>query len=80
MVMFIPSGDAKKGAIKLSLSAESGSYAAPVVEAFVMGKGKLEDKDGMLKGVEMKKDEPLRIQVKLDYPDYCSMEVSAYAD
>ena len=40
----------------------------------------LEIKDGLLKGVEMQKDVPLRIQVKLDYTDYCSMEVSAYAD
>jgi hypothetical protein len=45
-----------------------------------MGKGSVEIKDGLLKGVEMQKDVPLRIQVKLDYTDYCSMEVSAYAD
>jgi len=80
MVMFVPNGEAKNGSIRLSLSAETGSYPAPVIEASVMGKGKLEFKDGLLKGVEMQKDVPLRIQVKLDYYDYCSMEVSAYAD
>lgn len=80
MVMFVPNGDTKSGSIRLNLSAESGSYPAPVVEASVMGKGSLEIKDGLLKGVEMQKDVPLRIQVKLDYYDYCSMEVSAYAD
>ena len=80
MIMFIPNTDAKKGTIRLSLSAETGNYPAPVVAASVMGKGTLEIKDGMLKGVEMQKDTPLRIQVKLDYSDYCSMEVSAYAD
>ena len=80
MVMFVPNADAQKGSIILSLSAETGSYSAPVVEASVMGKGTLEIKDGILKGVEMQKDVPVKIQVRLDYSDYCSMEVSAYAD
>lgn len=80
IIMFIPNGDAKNGSIRLSLSAEAGSYPAPIVEATAMGKGNLKIKDDMLMGVEMKKDVPLKMQVKLDYSDYCSLEVSAYAD
>ena len=80
MIMFVPSGDAQNGSIQLSLSAEAGTYPAPIVEASAMGKGKLEIKNNLIKGVVMQKDVPVRIQVKLDYSDYCSMEVSAYAD
>ena len=80
MIMFVPNADAANGSIQLSLSAESGSYPAPTVEASLMGKGSLEIKNGLLKGVQMQKDVPLRILVKLDYYDYCSMEVSAYAN
>ena len=80
MVMFIPNADAENATIKLNLSAETGSYAAPVLEASAMGSGTLKVENGVLKGITFKKDVPVRITVKLDYSDYCSMEVSAYAN
>lgn len=79
-VMFVPNADASRATIKLSLAAETTNYPAPIVEASIVGRGALSVKNGVLSGVELKKDVPVRIMIKLDYYDYCSMEVSAYAD
>lgn len=79
-VMFIPSDDGKNASIKLELVAETTNYPAPVVEASVVGKGALTVKDGLISGLNLAKNVPVRIMVKLNYTDYCSMEVSAYAN
>ena len=80
VVMFVPNRDAGKATIKLEMSAETVSYPAPVIEASVIGKGTVTLKNGLLTGIELKKDQPIRIMVRLDYSDYCSMEVKAYAN
>lgn len=80
VVMFIPSEDGKNASIKLEMAAETTNYPAPVVEASVMGKGALTVKDGVVSGLDLAKNVPVRIMLKLNYSDYCSMEVSAYAN
>ena len=80
VVMFIPSEDGKNASIMRELAAESTKYPAPAVEASVMGKGALTVKDGVVSGLDLAKNVPVRIMLKLNYSDYCSMEVSAYAN
>lgn len=79
-VMFTPKTEGKNGTIHLELSAESGSYPAPIASASIVGKGNLSVEDSNIKGVDFKKDEVVRLMIQLDYSDYCSMEVRAYAD
>ena len=80
VVMFIPDADGTNGVIKFELSAETGSYPAPLVSASLIGQGGVRISGNKLAGVEFKKDSPLKVMLQLDYSDYCSMEVSACAD
>jgi len=80
VVMFVPDADGTNGSIKFELSAETGSYPAPLVSASLIGQGSVKVSGNKLTGVEFKKDTPIRVMLQLDYSDYCSMEVSACAD
>ncbi len=80
VVMFVPNADGNNGVIQIELSAESGSYAAPIKSANLMGQGDMKVNGGAISGVIFKKDVPVKLTVQLDYQDYCSMEVRAYAN
>lgn len=74
----IPGEDGKDGVLELYLSAETQSYKAPVKSAKVIG-GNCELSDNCIKGLEFIKDQQLKIILELDYDEFCSMEVKAYA-
>ena len=78
--MFVPTEDGNNGIIHIELSAESGSYPAPVTNASIIGQGNLVVDEGDIKGLTFKKDVPIKIAIQLDYSDYCSMEVKVYAN
>ena len=80
VVMFVPDADGTNGMIMFELSAETGSYPAPLVSASLIGQGNVKVSGSKLTGVEFKKNSPIRVMLQLDYSDYCSMEVSACAD
>lgn len=80
VIMFVPNVGGTDGVIHIDLSAESGNYNAPVINASLMGQGNLVVFDGDIKGVTFTKDAPVKLTVQLDYSDYCSMEVRAYAN
>ena len=80
VLMFTPSAKGTNGKIELYLSGENGMYSAPLLNASLIGGGVISIEDNKLLGLEFKKDIPLRIAIDLDYSDYCSMEVKAYAD
>lgn len=80
VIMFVPNVGGTDGVIHIDLSAESGSYTAPVMNASLIGHGNLVVSDGDIKGVTFIKDVPIKLTVQLDYSDYCSMEVRAYAN
>ena len=80
VVMFVPDADGTNGLIKFELSAETGSYPAPLVSASLIGQGSVQVSGNKITGVEFKKDAPIKVMLQLDYSDYCSMEVSACAD
>ena len=78
--MFVPDFDGTNGLIMFELSAETGSYPAPLAGASLIGQGSVQVSGNKLTGVEFKKDVPIKVIIQLDYSDYCSMEVSACAD
>ena len=80
VVMFVPDFDGTNGLIMFELSAETGSYPAPLAGASLIGQGSVQVSGNKLTGVEFKKDVPIKVIIQLDYSDYCSMEVSACAD
>ena len=80
VVMFVSDADGTNGLIKFELSAETGSYPAPLVSASLIGQGSVQVSGNKITGVEFKKDAPIKVMLQLDYSDYCSMEVSACAD
>lgn len=80
LFLFTPDRDASNGYINLYLSGETEVYKAPVTDASLIGGGTIHFKDNQIQDIEFKKGVPLRISLQLDYHDYCSMEVKAYAD
>ena len=77
-LMITPDMDSVDGTIELFLSAETQNYEAPIIKASLLGGG-INLHKNMLKNVQFKKGQPLRISIELDYQDYCSMEVKMYA-
>lgn len=80
VVMFVPDADGVNGLIEFELSAEAGSYPAPLVNASLIGQGSVKVSGNKLTGVDFRKGIPIKVMLQIDYSDYCSMEVSACAD
>ncbi|WP_238883866.1 hypothetical protein [Clostridium sp. YIM B02551] len=80
IILFVPSSNGKDGEILINLSGETQSYEAPIKDATLIGGDKLIIERNKIKNLDFIKGKPLRINVELDYSDYCSMEVSAYAN
>ncbi|WP_430886144.1 hypothetical protein [Fusibacter sp. JL216-2] len=77
-MVIVPETDGIEGVLELFLSAETQQYKAPILDANVIN-GKCIVADNKIKGVEFKKGQPIRLSLVLDYYDYCSLEVKAYA-
>ena len=77
-VTVVPLEDGEEGCIDLFLSAESQRYKAPLKTVKVIG-GDCEVSDNRIKGLCFKSNESIKMSVEIDYTDYCSMEVLAYA-
>ncbi len=78
-LMIIPSVSSDEGAVHIFLSAETNSYEAPIENASVIGGPEVRISGGKIEGIKFVKDQPLRIRMKLDYYELCSMEVKIYA-
>ena len=77
-VNFVPSVDAEDGCIDLYMSAETGSYEATIISAIGLGQPNVIFRENRISNIAFKADEPVRLRVKIDYSDFCSMEVRAY--
>lgn len=69
-----PDENARDGIIQLFLSAETDKYKAPVNRATINGQEAIVE-DNAIKGITLTKDQPLVINVEIDYNEYCPMEV-----
>ena len=79
VLLVVPNRDGVNGSLELFLSAETQKYEAPIKKASLIG-GNMEVEQNVCKGLNFSKGQPLRISLELDYTDYCSMEVTMYAN
>lgn len=80
MVDFVPSVDSGNGSLSFFLSGETEAYKAGIVSAAQIGGTQLTVKENTICSLSFKCGQHIRINMQLDYKDYCSMEVKAYVD
>ena len=80
MVDFVPSVDSENGSLSFFLSGETEAYKAGIVSASQIGGAQLTTKENTICGLVFKAGQHIRINMQLDFKDYCSMEVKAYVD
>ena len=79
-IVFTPSVSASNGILDLFLSAESQSYDADVISASCEDCNNLTVAKNRIANLNFVANRPLKIDVRLNYHDYCSMEVKAYGN
>ena len=78
-LVFTPDSGFATGQVKLYVMAETDAYDAGVLSATLDDGTKLNvSKGNIIGGLSFVKGEPISMKVKLDYTDYCSLEVEAY--
>ena len=78
-LVFTPDNGFEKGMIKLYVMAETDAYDATVLSARCDDGTSLQvSKGNVIEGLDFVKGKQVSIVVKLDYIDYCSLEVEAY--
>lgn len=78
-IWFTPNRSVTEGELAIYMSAETQNYEAELLEVSCIGCQGLSFDKNKIMGLEFIKDEVLRFKVKIDYKDYCSLEVKAYA-
>lgn len=79
IIALTPSVSAKECSLAVFLSAESDRYNANLLGAEdIISKNKLLTHGNIIDGLTFNEGETIKIKVKIDYSDYCSMEVQAY--
>lgn len=78
-LVFTPDNGFEKGMVKLYVMAETDAYDATVLDARLEDGTSLQvSKGNVIEGLDFVKGKQISIVVKLDYTDYCSLEVEAY--
>ena len=78
-LVFTPDNGFEKGMVKLYVMAETDAYDATVLAARHEDGTLLQvSKGNVIEGLDFVKGKQISIVVKLDYTDYCSLEVEAY--
>lgn len=80
MIDFVPSVDSVNGSLVFFLSGETDSFKASILKASLIGGSELSIDGNVLSGLVFKNGQHIRINLQLDYKDYCSMEVKAYVN
>lgn len=78
-VTFVPNTSATDGIISLFMSAESQNYDASLISAAADG-AELAVSGNKISGLTFTENVPVKLSVKIDFHDYCSMEVRAYGN
>jgi hypothetical protein len=79
-ITFVPVLSAENGRIDLFLSAESQNYEAMIISAVCISQPTITVYKNHISGLTFSANVPVRIIVKIDYYDFCSMEVKAYGN
>lgn len=79
-IVFTPMISAQNGIMDVFMSAESQNYEASIVSATCVSCPDLKVSNNRISNLVFTANQPLRIDIQLDYHDYCSMEVKAYGN
>ena len=79
-IVFVPTVHAQNGMMDVFMVAESSHYRANLLEVDCTGNPNCYMEGNRIRGLTFVKDTPLRITVRIDYKDFCSMEVVAYGN
>ena len=79
-IIFVPSASADNAVLDLYMSAESQNYEAKLLSASLADGTAIAIDKNRIKGLSFIAGRPLNLNVKLDYHDYCSMDVKAYGN
>ena len=79
-VIFTPGASASDGTLELFMSAESQSYDAAIVEASCPDCPDLQFVQNRITNLTFTEGKPLRLSIRIDYHDYCPLEVTAHGN
>ena len=79
-VLFTPAVSASDGVLEVLMSAESQNYPARLLAVRCASQPNLVLVGNKIQNVVFTKQQPLRIDIQIDYHDFCSMEVKAYGN
>ena len=80
IITFVPAASADDAVLDLFMSAESQNYEAKLLNASLADGTVISVDKNRVKGLSFIAGQPIKVNVKLDYHDYCSMEVKAYGN
>lgn len=79
-IIFTPSASATDGVLEVFMSAESQNYDAKILNAECESCPNIAFSNNRISNLTFTDKQPLKINIVLDYHDYCSMEVKAYGN
>ena len=66
-------------AVEITLSGETQSFDVPILSAKDLKGNSYKIEGNKIVGINVQGGIAMRLQIKIDYQDYCAMEVAAYA-
>lgn len=79
-IVFTPSSSATNGILEIFMSAESQNYDATIIAASCSDCPNLKFNKNKISNLTFTEKKVLKINIQLDYHDYCSLEVNAYGN
>lgn len=79
-VLFTPAASASDGVLEVLMSAETQNYPARLLAVRCASQPDLVLAGNKIQNVVFTQQQPLRIDIQIDYHDFCSMEVKAYGN
>ncbi len=77
-MILIPAKKEDNAGVAINAVAELNTYAADIVSASLGDGTPLIVERNLITGLHFQKDEPIRINLKMDYTEYVSLEVEWY--
>ena len=79
-IVFTPKISASNGSLEVYMSAESQNYTASIVSAHCTDFPNLIVSKNKITNITFTEKRPIKIDITINYHDYCSMEVKAYGN
>ena len=79
-IVFTPASSATNGILEVFMSAESQNYEASIVAASCSECPDLKFDKNRITNLVFTEKKAIRLNIQLDYHDYCSLEVKAYGN